>query len=1130
MPRIFDNIDLKFLPALGEMLHTSTRSDFCVGYFNLRGWRELGEVVEERYSGEAGSACRVLVGMHSIPDQDVRAAYSLVRPDEMDMAAAVKLKRQMAENFRQQLTIGAPTEFDEYNLRRLAQQLRKGKVVIKLFLRNTLHAKLYLVHRQDVAAPIVGYVGSSNLTFAGLMQQFELNVDVVEGDAATKLAKWFEDRWNDRWCLDISKELAEIIDESWARPVPIPPYHIYIKMAYHLSQEARAGLSEFRIPKDFGNKLFEYQVAAVKIAAHHLNDDKRRGVILGDVVGLGKTLMATALARIFEDDHDLETLIICPKNLVPMWEDYREQYRMRARVLSITRVAKDLPTLRRYRLIILDESHNLRNREGQRYKAIQDYIAQNESRCILLSATPYNKAYLDLGAQLRLFVPETLDLGVRPDTYIKQLGEARFQALHQCPLRSISAFEKSPHADDWRELMRLFMVRRTRGFIKENYAEPRRGEGRNHLVLADGSKSFFPDRIPKTVKFELDESKTSDPYARLLNESVVALINSLDLPRYGLGNYVSSDPGHPPTNAEVAVLRDLGRAGKRLMGFCRTNLFKRLESSGIAFLQSVERHVLRNHIFLHAIEHGLPIPIGTTDPAMLDSAVFDDDIDSTSVVGSIFDEDVDDEPETANNVRRPLADYDEYQRRAAEIYGLYETKFKRRFRWLRPQLFTADLAQHLTEDCTRLCGILKQEGEWNSNLDSKLGALTELLSVTHAREKIIVFTQYADSVRYLTGELKRRGIKRLEGVTGQSADPTRTAWRFSPESNGKRDQVKPQDELRVIIATDVLSEGQNLQDAHVVINFDMPWAIIRLIQRAGRVDRIGQKHDQIYCYTFLPMDGVERIIKLRGRVRQRLRENAEVVGADETFFEDEVLAKEFRDLYNEKAGILDGDGEGEVDLASLAYQIWKNATDDDSKLRAQIEALPDLTYTAKSHEATPQAPQGALVYMRTAQGSDALAWVDSQGKSVTESQFAILRAAECKPDAPAVKKLLNHHEIVKMGVERMMEEESQLGGQLGKPSGARYRTYERLKRYAEEHRNTLLDIPELHRAIEDIYRFPLLQSATDTLNRQIKSGVADAQLVELILALRGDNRLCILDEEPGSHEPRIICSLGLADG
>src|SRR6185437_9130047 len=138
-------------------------------------------------------------------------------------------------------------------------------------------------------------------------------------------------------------ELIQAIEESWAREEVLLPYHIYVKMAYHLAQEARAGLSEFRIPPEFGNTLFDFQVAAVKIAAHHLN--KRGGVLIGDVVGLGKTLMATAIARIFEDDHDLETLILCPRNLVPMWKEYRTQYNLRGDVRSMSRVIHELPNL-----------------------------------------------------------------------------------------------------------------------------------------------------------------------------------------------------------------------------------------------------------------------------------------------------------------------------------------------------------------------------------------------------------------------------------------------------------------------------------------------------------------------------------------------------------------------------------------------------------------------------------------------------------------------------------------------------------------------------------------------------------------------------------------------------------------
>ena len=135
--------------------------------------------------------------------------------------------------------------------------------------------------------------------------------------------------------------------------------------------------------------------------------------------------------------------------------------------------------------------------------------------------------------------------------------------------------------------------------------------------------------------------------------------------------------------------------------------------------------------------------------------------------------------------------------------------------------------------------------------------------------------------------LQARGLQAVEGVTGDSADPTELAWRFSPVSNNKRDKISPANELRVLVATDVLSEGQNLQDAAIVVNYDLPWAIIRLIQRAGRVDRIGQQSDTIYCYSFLPAEGVERLIRLRERVLQRLKQNAEVVGTDEAFFEDE---------------------------------------------------------------------------------------------------------------------------------------------------------------------------------------------------------------------------------------------------
>ena len=423
--------------------------------------------------------------------------------------------------------------------------------------------------------------------------------------------------------------------------------------------------------------------------------------------------------------------------------------------------------------------------------------------------------------------------------------------------------------------------------------------------------------------------------------------------------------------------------------------------------------------------------------------------------------------------------------------------------------------------------MLKKCGSWDPAKDAKLDALQKLLTKTYPDKKVLVFTQFADTLVYLTRELKSRGIAKLDGVSGDSENPTSFAHRFSPESNKKREQVKPEDELRVLLATDVLSEGQNLQDCHVIVNYDLPWAIIRLIQRAGRVDRIGQKSDKIFCHSFMPADGVERIINLRRRVAQRLHQNAEVVGSDELFFEDDLAEQPLLDLYHEKSGILE-ESDAEVDLASFAYQIWKNAIDADPKLQKTIADLPSVVYSTKAHVPRAQQPNGVLVYMRTADGNDSLAWVDEEGKAVTESQLAILKAAECKPSTPALPRIEKHHELVTAGVKQMVQEEKTIGGGLGRPSGARFRTYERLIAYQQGVKSTLFDTQELAKAIDDVYRYPLQQGAADALNAQLRLGINDHNLADLVMSLRGQDRLSLVQEETETQEPQIICSMGLS--
>lgn len=1119
MPRIFDNIDAELLPAIRDTLAVSTRSDYCVGYFNLRGWRLIDDLVEA-WPGHSDGCCRLLVGMQRPPQEDLREILGLLgQGAEVDNATAHRMRKKLADEFRVQLTVGCPTAADEAGLRRLAKQLRAHKLRVKLFLSHPLHAKLYLHYRPDPHLPTVAYVGSSNLSLGGLRKHGELNIDVMDHDACDKLVRWFEQRWDDPFCVDISQELAEIIETSWAREAPVPPYHIYVKMAYHLAQDARTGLREFKIPNDFSGQLFDYQTAAVKIAAAKLN--RNGGVIIGDVVGLGKTLMATTLARIFEDDHGLETLIICPKNLVGMWEDYRQRYRMRATVVSLSEVQQRLPQLRRHRLVLIDESHNLRNREGKRYRAIAEHIAKDESRVILLSATPYNKSFMDLSSQLRLFVSEEKDLGVRPEFYLRALGgEAEFLARHQCPVRSIAAFEKSESTDDWRELMRLYLVRRTRSFIKENYATYDSERDRHYLTVGNADRFYFPVRVPKTVKFPIDRKNVADQYARLFGVDVENAVNGLNLPRYGLGEYVNDPLPAAVTPAEKAVVANLNRAGKRLKGFCRTNIFKRLESSGYAFMLSLDRHILRNYIFIHALENGLPLPIGTQDIAMLDSTVTDED--------ELWNESDDDGSAAPSDEVASAAAGRSYSARAKTIYDAYANDYASRFKWLPASFFTDTLKDELQADADALIAVLSSTGPWDPAADRKLEALERLIQNQHPDDKVLVFSQFADTVRYLERQLTSRGVHRLASVSGSDDDPTAIAHRFSPVSNGRRNEVSTGEELRVVLATDVLSEGQNLQDCSIVVNFDLPWAIIRLIQRAGRVDRIGQKAETIRCYSFLPADGVERIIQLRTRVRQRLRNNGELMGSDEEFFDDEKTKTALVNLYTENSGALDdADDEGDVDFSSYALSLWNQAISHDPELEQLIPALPLAAYSTKSHDLSPGAPDGALVYVKTSEGNDSLAWVDGSGNVVTESPRVILDAAKCEPTTAAVQRLDQHHEIVGRAVRTVIETEKSVGGELGKPSGARYKTYHRLKRLANAAAGTLFESAELSKAIEEIYKFPLLESATDTLNRQLRSDIADEDLAALVIALRQDGRLCRVSDEDTQGEPQLICSLGL---
>ena len=456
---------------------------------------------------------------------------------------------------------------------------------------------------------------------------------------------WFDALWSSLPADSQAKD--HLLDQLDAITTKQPPSLIYHQILRHVFGDQDGALDEDRVMKAatgiketaVWKRLYRFQRDGVVGAIDKL--ERHNGCIIADSVGLGKTFEALAIIKYYELRND-RVLVLCPKRLRDNWLIYRANDRRNILasdrfnydVLNHTDLSRDagmsgdidLAQLNwgNYDLVVIDESHNFRNREGKIYQAIRKYLERNDCKVVLLSATPYNKTYLDLGAQLRLFLPEQNDIGVRPEAMLREMGESVFALRNpNTPLNSLSAFEKSDEPDDWREIMRLFLVRRTRSFIIKNYATVDERDGRPFLTLPTGERMYFPIRQPVSVKFRSDPEDTADPCARLFRDDIVNIIDHLNLPRYGRSLYRKDSLPADLTASDLRILDDLSRAGKRMKGFCRTNLFKRLESSAHALLLSIHRHILRNYLEIHALENKLAIPIGQQDAKQLDTRMRD---------------------------------------------------------------------------------------------------------------------------------------------------------------------------------------------------------------------------------------------------------------------------------------------------------------------------------------------------------------------------------------------------------------------------------------------------------------------------------------------------------------------------
>lgn len=1087
MTRIFDNIHDKLGVHLQTTLQTFERLDVAVGYFSLRGWKVFDEIVKMKPlpQDQTKATVRILLGMMSGgPEvevlEELQAAVEGREVQDADREIATSRMHELLDHLRTQLMRGVPTQTDRETLGSLRDLIKEGRVEFKVFTRRPLHGKTYIFFRDDVANPIAAYVGSSNLTPSGLASNLELNVDVLDSSGGGKdLAKWFEDRWNDPFSILIGAQLLDLIDQSWAAVEPRSPYEVFLKVCYDLSRDVREGLDEYSVPSEVKSELLEYQSTAVRTLARRVMS--RGGTMLGDVVGLGKTITGVAVALMLREEHGYLPLVVCPKNLVGMWEGYFDAYDIPGRVVSYSVAHTVLPTISRYRFVIVDESHTLRNDERRDYKALQEYLERANAKALLLTATPYNRRFEDVANQLGLFIQPDDDLGIAPINALA--ADPKLIDKVDGKITTLQAFRKSEDADDWKRLMSEHLIRRTRTFIKNNYSETDE-DGQKFLTFANGERFRFPERIAVPVDHPF---APDDPAAIMVDDVTLDALFALTLPRYSLADYVDRAKEKNWTAKEKEVVANFDRARSNAAAFVRTTLLKRLSSGGHAFMLSLRRHAARNEMFLYAIDNGLALPTGTIQEADL---LDDDDL-----------------------IEHEVDDSERLDDAAAQRYEALANDTPDYVTWVRPDLFTHGLRQALAADTDAIRSLLDLYGEWDASRDSKLAELIKLLEETHPDDKVLVFTEYKDTANYLAGALRAHGIAKVDAATGDDEDPTQLAVRFSPKSNRSLiPEGQAVDELRVLISTDVLSEGQNLQDAHIVVNYDLPWAIVRLVQRAGRVDRVGQAAPEVLLYSIFhgTLNGV---LSLRRRIAERLEQNAKAFGSDERFFGTDGEVQVIKDLYT---GQLDEPvEEDDIDAASLAYLYWQNAQKQMPGIAAKVEYLPDLLDATRAKRITDD-DEGVAAYVRTEAGIDGFGWIGLDGQTRLLTGIETLRIFQSTPEEPPLERLHRHDDMVADLVRSDLATPTAIAGRL---RGVRKTVWNRLGAgligYGQD----------ATAALDLLYQHPLTNEADRRLRNAIRNGATDEELAGRLASLYRDERLVI--EQRGNDAIRIVSTMGV---
>lgn len=741
-----------------------------------------------------------------------------------------------------------------------------AKVEVRRYTGGFLHGKTYLVEDSATQAAIAG---SSNMTYAGLANNAELNLGTGGGThSAAKVHEWFEHFW----ALSDPYELADLYGRLWE---PHTPWSIYLRMLWELYGEYLDADENPNVHT--GLRLTRFQADGVARMERLL--EEHGGVLVADEVGLGKTYLAGEVIYRTANINRQRVLIVAPAALkTAMWEPFLATYDFSrwVTVYSYEEVRNRLDPdkgpidafmreIEDYSLVVIDEAHNLRNSGAQRSGAVDRVItAGNPKKVVLLTATPVNNSLTDLETLIKYFIRD----------------DARFAALG---IPSIREYIRQAQAIDPAnltpehlfDLMDQVAVRRTRKFVKEHYA--------NELI-------FGPDGKPTTIKFPQPKVRRIDyPLDKDGLALIDAMVYALDDPTDPQAPQAWEDRSRDPERLMLArYLSSMYTADHDLQtyqitnsGLLRSGLLKRLESSPHALHSSLEKMIASHLAFLDAIRRGFVLK-----GEALNEWVSSDSDDLDEFVAE-FDDDDKIESVDGYHLSELKADVE------CDIALLY------RLRDL------AEVVVHNNEPKVRkiiaeLTDIAAQarrvDPQGISSADRRkvivFSAFTDTIIPVHeavikAIDAAPVSSPLADYKGRVAPPIMGSYAKTHErGKTGGVDQGGRAATiaGFAPQTAGPRNaagEATAKDDFDLLFTTDVLAEGVNLQQACQMINYDLPWNPMRIVQRHGRIDRIGSKHDYVHLGLFFPAERLDELLELEERLERKLALADAAVGAGE---------------------------------------------------------------------------------------------------------------------------------------------------------------------------------------------------------------------------------------------------------